>query len=198
MAGTWRWLLGVSLIVACETSPSASEPVPVAPTAPSVAEAAPAEPMSLVDRARKVLDHDDVRERGDGSLSVVHRLDQSALGQSSAAVADAMMDAVFYTADALYEELAGELDGLAQSFAFNGNVVATIKFTRETFDAVNYEQRMVHLAELESAAWTAVATSQLSEEEAKLRTDEAERAAYAAMLDVLPRDAVRIDMRYRP
>ena len=198
MVGVWRWLLAVSLVVACDLSPRGIEaPTQGLADAETAAEA-PQPPRALVDRAKQLLAHDDVRTRGERSLSVVHKLDSEKIGRSSRAVADAMMDTVFDTASALYGELGGELDGLAQSFAYHGNVIATIRFTRETFDAVNYDQRMVHLGQLESAAWSAVAARELTEDEAKTQTDQAERAAYAEMLSVLPHGDVRIDMRYRP
>ncbi|MEM9729543.1 MAG: hypothetical protein AAF997_13220 [Myxococcota bacterium] len=189
------WVLGVSLLWACHTSPPANHseaPLREAP-APVVVE-----PETVLDASKRVLDNNAVQPLGEDSVSIVRRLDPKNLGRPAHEIADDIMDTVFYTASTLYDQVGEELDGISQSFAFNGNVIATIKLTRDSFAGLDYEQRMVEVGTLESAAWEAVAEQALTEEEAKTRRDDAERAAYADMLSALPRNAVLIDKRYRP
>ena len=197
MRGSRLGIVGLSLglMLGCKAS-QLEAPQDPTPDATSAVVVDP--PESLVDRARQLLNDDSVEVLGERSLGIVHRLDDSYRGKSASAISDGMMDTVFYTAGTLYEHLGDDLDGLAQSFAYAGNVVATIKLTRASFERLNYDTKMVDVGEVESAAWQAVAERRITEDEAKAQADDAERAAYAEMLSVLPRDAVRIDRRYRP
>ena len=153
----------------------------------------------LLDQVKEALGEENVEATTDG-VHVTYILDGGVLIDANSKpreVSDSMMFAAFFMAGTVYSKVA-DVDQFVGTYTYEGKPIGEIRFTRATYEGLNYDAAMEDVAKVEDAAMSALLAGKLTADQADARVKKAQRVAYRKLLKKLPKDAVKIDKKFRP